>query len=352
MKETDFQFLFGYEKANELPFLNMANSLTVIQSLLASEKQSVINYLNDSRHSVREIIKDRTRFDPYEFNKSVKQFTKINIKVTDHIPKSIERLLSSYHPYIIKLLLKRQTILNNVDILKGLSEKSNIDIISTSLEMGFKSSTSEFSSIAKDYEELSKKLNDFAKELLKLFKDRDADIFGSYNVRTHDINLFWVSIALYAYVKNLPIDRITFIILAHEMAHLYTHIGLDINHNCWDDFKFVYTDKRITEGLAEFHSFEACRKSTSSPELIFAYANLLMDAPGIYQAWILKWYNNDAIKNFLTIKESNSIADFVKVLSDLPDIGEKVRLSTMIARTENETSFDDFLTDIKRTKKN
>lgn len=351
MEINDYQFLFGYENTNVLPFVTKSDSLDVIRTLLAKEKLLVIKGLEDYRHSVREIIKDRTRFNPYEYSKLGKPFSKISINVTDHVPTSIEQLFQGFPPFIIELLLKRQTIYNNIKILENLSNKEKIQTLKSFLKMNLKTSETDYQSVSSDYIELDKRLNEFANNLKGLFKERDADVFGSYNTKTHEINLYWVSIALYSNVKNLDIDKITFIVLAHELAHLYTHIGLDINGRRWEDYDFRFADNRITEGLAEFHSFESCRKASRELDLLRVYANLLVDAPEQYQAWLKHWYNNSKIEALLNCDDEECMMDLVKELKALPDIGEKVRYSTMRAREKNK-DFENFLVDISKEEAN
>ncbi len=63
-------------------------------------------------------------------------------------------------------------------------------------------------------------------------------------------------------------------VMAHELAHAYTHVGLDSNSNRWEDGE---CDKGIVEGLAQFYTHktaEALRDERGHDRVWIAHARL------------------------------------------------------------------------------
>ncbi len=359
----NFKNLFGYQQASVNPFILDEEILQMLNDLLGGYKKQVEYFVKQHRNNIKELVRDRTRFNPYLKMKAkrdleydnVENLSIINIKVVDDIPESIAKFLKKKPPFLIKLLLNRNSISRNIEILEGLSDNDKYLLVQNILQPDFKNSPEHFRQMAVDYRSLSVSLDKFAWELLNCFLECDGDIFGSYNLQTHDIKIFWISIALYANLRNLRIEDAVIIVLAHEMAHLFTHIGKDINGNVWPTELFLLTDKRITEGLAEYHSFEVCRaflnkQNSLYDTILYTYASMLMDAPAIYQAWIDPWFRDDSmyhIHNMIKHKPQNSIDDLLinhlnNYFMGLKDIGEIVRSATISARTTH-TPFDGFL---------
>jgi hypothetical protein len=49
-------------------------------------------------------------------------------------------------------------------------------------------------------------------------------------------------------------DALTIVVLAHELAHAYAHLGRDIDNERWETEQFAKSDIDIVEGLAQFYT--------------------------------------------------------------------------------------------------
>ena len=48
------------------------------------------------------------------------------------------------------------------------------------------------------------------------------------------------------------------VVLAHELAHAFTHIGRDIDGRIWATDDFAQSDTFLVEGLAQFYTDRVC----------------------------------------------------------------------------------------------
>ncbi len=87
----------------------------------------------------------------------------------------------------------------------------------------------------------------------------EDDVLGAYWVQESKVQIYWMPVAIYSAICDIPIERMTQITLCHELAHAYTHLGLDLNRNAWDTEHFMDTDDRVKEGLAQFYTEEVMR---------------------------------------------------------------------------------------------
>lgn len=90
------------------------------------------------------------------------------------------------------------------------------------------------------------------------------DILGSYNPRPKGarysesrIEIFWGVVGLFAQVLGAPLEPVTAVVLAHELAHAYTHAGLDIDGVRWEASDFRRSELAIVEGLAQYYAERA-----------------------------------------------------------------------------------------------
>jgi hypothetical protein len=121
-------------------------------------------------------------------------------------------------------------------------------------------------------------------------KEIDSDVLGAYFFRIPKIELYWMAIAIYSTVLEIPVETLTVIVAIHELAHAYTHLGLDIDGLRWKTLAFAETDLFIVEGLAQFYTETICEKLDAKiPGIANAFGTLLkhQSAPYTkYQEWI------------------------------------------------------------------
>jgi hypothetical protein len=157
-------------------------------------------------------------------------------------------------------------------------------------------------------------------ELLKRFAKIDQDILGAYFFRAPRpcIELYWMSIGLFAAAIGVSPEALTVVVATHELAHAYTHLGRDIDSHQWDTRAFARSDIALVEGLAQFYTQVICDQlKPRMPEARVAFDRLLdLQAPAYkaHKGWA----------------------------KDLPNAGEIVRVSMIQARATRVTYYPHF----------
>ena len=98
-----------------------------------------------------------------------------------------------------------------------------------------------------------------ANDVSKRFGEIAEDVFGAYMFRRREVLIFWLPVGIFAAMHQIPIDAMTVVVLAHELAHAYTHLGYDIDGLDWPMAEFVGSDIAVIEGLAQFYTYLVCR---------------------------------------------------------------------------------------------
>ena len=115
---------------------------------------------------------------------------------------------------------------------------------------------------------------------------------AAYFFKVPEIRLYWMVIGIVAAALGVPREALTVVVLAHELAHAYTHLGRDIDSDRWDINAFAAADLAIVEGLAQFYTAVVCKRLESRlPTALPAYENLLNLQTGPYTAhqhWLEK----------------------------------------------------------------
>jgi hypothetical protein len=124
----------------------------------------------------------------------------------------------------------------------------------------------------------------------------DEDVLGAYWHSGH-IEIYWMAIAVFAGMARLSIEDLTVVVLTHEIAHAYTHLGLDIGGACWSDDGFQQTDRFVTEGLAQFYTSIVTQKLRNRLPMAFdAYEALLKYQSPTYHAHET-WFTAEVTKH-------------------------------------------------------
>ncbi|MFZ5448938.1 MAG: hypothetical protein ACOZFS_09920 [Thermodesulfobacteriota bacterium] len=87
----------------------------------------------------------------------------------------------------------------------------------------------------------------------------NEDVLGAYQYDLNErapskILLFWGVIGLVSQGQKLDLETLTALVLAHEMAHAYTHLGYDIDRKRWPSRAFAESDREVKEGLAQYYA--------------------------------------------------------------------------------------------------
>lgn len=135
--------------------------------------------------------------------------------------------------------------------------------------------------------ELAKR-HDLVQELRRI----DEDVLGAYFFHKPEVKIYWLAIGIFAALLGVSIEALTFVVLAHELAHAYTHLGSDIDGYVWPTRRFASTDVAIIEGLAQFYAEVVCGNLNAQvPEAVPAFEALLERQNEIYAThrnWVRK----------------------------------------------------------------
>jgi len=130
-------------------------------------------------------------------------------------------------------------------------------------------------------------------DLTKFILDVDEDVLGVYSYRVSSyfddpnprIELYWGIIGLVARDLGVEIEDLTCVVLTHELAHAYTHVGSDADDHFWPSGKFAESAKVLKEGLAQYYTALVCGRAEKwAPRAFAAYEKLLPKQPDIYCA--------------------------------------------------------------------
>lgn len=171
-----------------------------------------------------------------------------------------------------------------------------------------------------------------ADKVVQQIKGIHKDILGVYRFAPghgSSIELYWLPIAMVAAMIDVAIEDLTVVVLIHELAHGYTHIGRDIDGTSWDDHSFRSSDLGVVEGLAQFYTEVISeRLAVRTPGLFKAYQSLLKLQSGPYLA------HQDWMKG------------------DKRQIGETVRFTLIAARGQKKVGYDHWQQLMTDTSKN
>ena len=119
------------------------------------------------------------------------------------------------------------------------------------------------------------------------------DILGQYHFgaairggNRGNVHLYWGVIGLVAGILDVRIEDLTAVVLTHELAHAYTHLGYDIDGRQWDSNSFKDSDSPLKEGLAQYYTGVINARLRQMPDSLAAFKRLLLDQPNPYQAHV------------------------------------------------------------------
>ena len=127
--------------------------------------------------------------------------------------------------------------------------------------------------------------------------DVDEDVLGTYRYYLPDprhpsqrrrqdswIELYWAVIGLFARLLVVSIEDLTVVVMAHELAHAYTHRGTDIDGLAWSPEDFAGTEHGLKEGLAQQYASAVCQRlALAAPNAKGAFDRLIEQQPEAYK---------------------------------------------------------------------
>lgn len=174
------------------------------------------------------------------------------------------------------------------------------------------------------------KENDIDKIVEKLFKsgERGMDLWGVYIPKQMRIELYYLPILLLCKLMETDIEHTAAVILAHELAHAYHHVGKDKDGAVWDTF--TESEPKIVEGLAQYYALRFVEEFESQfRELRNVYDGIIKLQTGdycIHEEWS-KVYKNEHVRFALIAARRNSIISY-------NDFQEILKKSSEMVKTE------------------
>jgi hypothetical protein len=326
---------FGYKGAlylekplgNYHPDLHLEQKKQKVIELIVKYNDSA-KYIVDSvkkRHNsiITESLKDVTGLKLK--HKGVSSYNKVTIDIVTSIPPRLMDALMNTELVIIELILKLGPLNESEEILSYLL--INYDVVSRNL--GTLSDVATIDEINNTHGYLQVLIHKIAEsELYKQLKTLSIDnLLGAYFYYQNKVELYWPALSFYASWKRIPLYDLAFIVLAHEKAHVITHLGLDLDGQQWSTVDFNDCDIKIVEGLAQHYTQHVCNVIESSNTLKDTFETLLKD-------------QSEPYKCFLNWLEGQSGRD------------EKIRLTMLNTRKSHIKSYDLFLEELKNSSKN
>lgn len=163
----------------------------------------------------------------------------------------------------------------------------------------------------------------------------NEDVLGVYRYRLPDpesiypqdpfsgrIELYWGVIGLIAAMLGVSAEALTTVVLAHELAHAYTHVGADIDGERWASVAFAQSQHELKEGLAQYYTDLVCRRLDNQiPDALLAYSELLPRQPAAYRTheeWVADFRPEEIRMAMLPVRRNGvgNVDGFDEALSD------------------------------------
>ena len=127
------------------------------------------------------------------------------------------------------------------------------------------------------------------------------------------IEIYWTVIGAVARTIGVDIEGLTIVVLAHELAHAYSHLGADTDGNRWEEHAFCRSDVSIKEGIAQYYTEKVMHwfEERHSEKPYHAYTKLLeiQGAPyRIHELWS-KDFSPEIVRAAIIECRNNRVAD-------------------------------------------
>jgi hypothetical protein len=216
---------------------------------------------------VRGILRDLTRLKFSDRQGVESQHTSVPIRIVEGLPQALESMANEQLPSGERWGIETIGLwAQDIKSLRGLAERLE-PLVSRLDEIP------EWAQRSDDYRfwldgstKLAISLQEHAAraELLKRITEINEDVLGVYMPTARlipdkgQIELYWVVIGAVARLLGVDTEALAVVVMAHELAHAYTHLGLDSNGSRWED-NFWYCDRGILEGLAQYYTHMMAR---------------------------------------------------------------------------------------------
>ncbi len=242
-------------------------------------RDEVFRALKKWNQAIRDQLREETRFKFV----SEGSMQSVPIRVVDGVPYPFASILHGIEAILLKLLLSRGDLEAGHHAL-GIVQRYFAGLCEWVSQQVPDSKAPERQSIV-DTMDFMKVLSEALDgiDLESRYKEVSEDSLGAYFYNSPKIELYWVPIAITAKILNVSVESLTVVVLAHELAHAYTHLGYDIDGQAWPTRDFSKADLEVVEGLAQFYTSVVTRNlSARDPAPREAYEAFLKLQGGPY----------------------------------------------------------------------
>jgi hypothetical protein len=241
----------------------------LIDRLPANTKERVEETKKNFNKSIRDSIRFELRLSlnsgqDHEIEEEQGIYTKITIKIDAGYPKKIENfripdehrtaaILSQIRPELVRLKD------SSTRVTRFILDYQDIEVLSDFVGGALCYAEEEASNLLRIVDAY-----DLVKEILNI----DNHILGCYRFQNKpssvhsnpfgpilgEVLLFWGVIGLVSTRLGVEVEALTAVVLAHELAHAYSHLGFDIDGKRWDNEGFKNSDSSVKEGLAQYYT--------------------------------------------------------------------------------------------------
>lgn len=161
-----------------------------------------------------------------------------------------------------------------------------------------------------------------------LFSERSnsTDILGGYFYHDHNVEIYYLPLIIFSNLKNINTEFLFVVVLAHEIAHAFHHIGLDNDNLSWHSMPEA--DINIKEGLAQYYTERFVEEySINFPSLMLCYKSLLDSQSGpylVHEEWI-KMFKKEHVKLAFLQTRRNNIISYEKFKLALTDAKQTLK---------------------------
>jgi len=291
----------------------------ILSSAQTDVKKRVEQTCKQTNISIREYLRSETAL---KLTQADKRQT-VPYEVIDGIPISLADMLEALpDPILLLLLQKRQLIAEGEIALNFVINQYQViaKVVppGRDLQNDLKLSGEYFRNILKAIDDL--KLPDMIKEIKE-------DVLGAYFFHVPMIKIYWMPIGLIAGILNVAIEDLSFVVLAHELSHAYSHLGLDIDGAKWDTYAFADADMKIVEGLAQYYTESICEKYVGrQPHVMEAFEKLLKNQSEPYthyRSWGIN-HASEVVRFAMIAARSNNLKKYEDFLYAMNDIKQKI----------------------------
>lgn len=205
------------------------------------------------------------------------------VRVVDGLPGPFAQIVIEFPDIEIwELILNRPLLLQTEKGLELVGRKFGSIMRWKPILSQLRLSESELEKTRKFMNSLSQELEKL--EILKGISEIRQDILGAYFFHIPEIQIYWMVIGIISGLIGVSADALTVVVLTHELAHAYSHLGNDTDGEQWKTDSFGKTDLEIVEGLAQFYTSVVCEKiSDRNPSVKGAFEKLLAIQQGPYK---------------------------------------------------------------------